>query len=77
MGTQTDYFNNLPRYKPKWEYGARVFGHWNKIPFIGMVVADRAKNHILIHSDLPIVIDKKLHYVIIVEHKDITVLKEF
>ena len=76
MSSLSDYFAKQERYKPKWEYGARVFGHWNKIPFVGMVIADREKDHILIHSDLPIVFDKKVNTIVIVKHKDIKILKE-
>ena len=77
MASLSEWFEKQERYKPKWEYGARVFGHWNKIPFIGYVVADREKDHILVHSDLPIVVDKKINYIIIVKHKDIKLLKEY
>jgi hypothetical protein len=77
MASLADYFAKQPRYNPKWEYGARVFGYWNKIPFIGMVVADREKDHILVHSDLPIVVDGRLNNVIIVKHKDIKSLVNY
>jgi hypothetical protein len=77
MASLAEWFEKQERYKPKWDNGTRVFGHWNKIPFVGMVVADREKDHILVHSDLPIVIDKKIHNVIIVKHKDIKLLKEY
>jgi len=77
MGNLSEWFEKQPQYRPKWENGTRVFGHWNKIPFIGMVVADREKDHILIHSDLPIKFDNKLNNIIIVKHKDISQLKEF
>ncbi len=74
MGTLTDYFNRIA-YKPKYEGGERVFGHYNKIPFIGTVGQDRMVNGItpelVIHLDLPIVIDSKATTVIIVQHKDI------
>jgi len=76
MTNLAEYFAKQERYKPKWEYGTRVFGHWNSIPFIGMVVADREKDHILVHSDLPIKVDGKLNNIIIVKHKDIKLLKE-
>jgi hypothetical protein len=77
MASLAEYFNNLPRYKPKWKYGSRVFGHWKKIPFVGIVIADREKDHILVHVDLPIFLTGVRHDVIIVKHKDITLLKEF
>lgn len=71
MASLAEYFAKQERYQPKWEYGTRVFGHWNKIPFIGMVVADREKDHILVHSDLPIKSNDKVHTIIVVKHKDI------
>jgi hypothetical protein len=76
MGNLADYFEKQPRYQPKWERNTRVFGHWNKIPFVGSVVADREKDHILVHLDLPIIVDSKLNNVVVVKHKDIKLLKE-
>jgi len=74
MGTQTDYFNRIG-YKPKYHLGDRVFGKWNKIPFMGTVGNDRCIDgvnpEITIHLDLPIAIDKKIYNFIIVKHKDI------
>ena len=77
MASLSEWFAKQERYKPKWEYGARVFGYWNKIPFIGMVVADREKDYILVHSDLPIKVDNKLNNIIIVKHKDIKALIDY
>ena len=76
MGNLADYFAKQDHYKPKWESGDRVFGHWNKIPFVGSVVADREKDYILVHSDLPIKFEDKINYIIVVKHKDINFLKE-
>jgi hypothetical protein len=75
MGNQTDYFNRIG-YKPKYWIGDRVFGHWNKIPFIGTVGNDTVINEIegpriSIHLDLPIKYKDKIHNFIIVKHKDI------
>jgi hypothetical protein len=74
MGTQTDYFNRIG-YKPKYFIGDRVFGHWNKIPFIGTVGNDRliglSGPEITIHLDLPIKHNKEIKNFIIVKHKDI------
>jgi hypothetical protein len=79
MGTQTDYFNRIG-YKPKYHLGDRVFGHWQKIPFVGSVGNDRCIDginpEITIHLDLPIQLTGKLYSVIIVKHKDIKPLKE-
>ena len=79
MGTQTDYFNRIG-YKPKYFIGDRVFGTWNKVPFIGTVGNDTLINEIegpriSIHLDLPIKFDKIVKTSIIVKHKDIKRLK--
>lgn len=79
MGTQTDYFERIG-YKPKWFIGDRVFGHWNKIPFVGTVGNDRLINHtdgpeITVHLDLPIKYKDKVHNMLIVKHKDIKAYK--
>ena len=81
MGNQTDYFDRIG-YKPKYHIGDRVFGHWNKIPFIGTVGNDTVISEvegprISIHLDLPIKFDKTIHNIIIVKHKDIKLLKDF
>ena len=75
MGTQTDYFDKIG-YKPKYWIGDRVFGHWNKIPFVGSVGNDTLINEIegpriSIHLDLPIKFNDKLYNIIIVKHRDI------
>jgi hypothetical protein len=81
MGNQTDYFERIG-YQPTYYIGQRVFGIWNKIPFIGNVGNDTKINdiegpHITIHLDLPIKYKDNVHHVIIVRHKDIKLLKEF
>jgi hypothetical protein len=81
MGNQTDYFEKIG-YKPKYFIGDRVFGKWNKIPFIGTVGNDTVISHIegpriSIHLDLPIRFEDQTRNVIIVQHKDIKLLKEF
>jgi len=79
MGTQTDYFNRIG-YQPKYHLGDRVFGKWNKIPFVGTVGNDRQLNErdgpeITIHLDLPIKYKDVIHNFIIVKHKDIKAYK--
>ena len=80
MGTQSDYFNEKG-YKPRYWIGDRVFGRWNKIPFVGSVgndtVIDNTGPRISIHLDLPIKFEEKIHNIIVVRHKDIVKLKEF
>ena len=72
---------NETGYKPKYWIGDRVFGHWNKIPFVGSVGNDTVINEadgpqVSIHLDLPIKFRDKIHNIIIVKHRDITKLKE-
>jgi hypothetical protein len=81
MGSLTDYFNQTA-YKPVYQIGDRVFGHWNGIPFIGSVGNDTnkigsEKPRITVLVDLPILLDGKTHSVIIVKHKDIKRLVQF
>jgi hypothetical protein len=81
MASLTDYFERIG-YRPKYFLGDRVFGHWNKIPFIGTVGNDTVINEIegpriSIHLDLPIVLTGQLHNVIIVKHKDIKTLRVY
>lgn len=81
MGNQSDYFERIG-YKPKYFIGDRVFGKWNKIPFIGTVGNDTVINEtegprISIHLDLPIKFNDTIHNIIIVKHKDIKPLKDF
>ena len=74
MASVAEYFEKN-RYKPKYEIGDRVFGYYNKVPFMGTVGNDRCIDginpEITIHLDLPIRLDKVNHSIIIVKHKDI------
>lgn len=80
MGKQTEYFERIG-YQPTYWIGDRVFGRWNKIPFVGTVgndtVIDNTGPRISIHLDLPIKYEGVLRNIIIVKHKDIAKLKEF
>ena len=75
MGNQTDYFEKIG-YRPTYFLGDRVFGKWNKIPFIGTVGNDTKINdiegpRISIHLDLPIKYKGTVYNFIFVKHKDI------
>ena len=80
MGKQTEYFERIG-YRPTYWIGDRVFGHWNKIPFVGTVgndtVIDNTGPGISIHLDLPIRYKGVIRNIIIVQHRDIAKLKEF
>jgi hypothetical protein len=75
MSSLAEYFeNNRPR--AVWFIGDRVFGRWNKIPFIGTVGCDNMVNEtegsrVSIHLDLPIKHQDKVYNIIFVKQKDI------
>lgn len=75
MPNYAEYFEKN-RYKPKYEIGARVFGRYQKVPFIGSVGNDRVVSEltgpeVTVHLDLPLQLGETTHRVIIVKHKDI------
>ena len=75
MPNYAEYFEKVA-YKPKYFIGDRVFGYWNKIPFIGSVGNDTLISleegpRISIMLDLPIMFKGKQHNILIVKHKDI------
>ena len=76
MASLTDYFERNA-YKPKYFIGDRVFGYYNKIPFVGTVGNDRTKvggdpnPEVTIHLDLPMQLTSEATSFIIVKHKDI------
>ena len=78
MGNQTDYFNRIG-YTGQYQIGDRVFGKWDKIPFVGSVGNDRNIGNgpeVTIHLDLPIRQNGKTHHILVVKHRDIRLLKE-
>jgi hypothetical protein len=72
MSSLTDYFArrdaDLPR--PKYNSGDRVFGYWNRIPFVGSVVREIAPL-IMIQVDLPVKYEGTVHNIISPKLKDI------
>lgn len=75
MASLTDYFQRIG-YRHTYDIGDRVFGYWNKIPFVGTVGNDRLVSEIdgpeiTVHLDLPIKYQDTVYNVIVVKHKDI------
>jgi hypothetical protein len=70
MSNLADYFERNA-YKQRYQIGDRVFGRWNKIPFVGSVGNDSSIERVTIHLDLPIRFAGKIHNIIIATHKDI------
>lgn len=81
MSSLAEYFA-ANRYHGKWQIGDRVFGKWNKIPFIGTVGNDSVVNElegprVTVHLDLPIKFEDSIRTLIIVKPKDLKRLTEF
>ncbi len=80
MTKYAEYFEkNRP--KPKWFIGDRVFGKWNKIPFVGTVlndnmVCEEEGPRVSIHLDLPLKYNKEYKTIIFVKQKDIKKLNQ-
>jgi hypothetical protein len=78
MSNLTDYFvrrdADLPQ--PQYNSGDRVFGHWNRIPFVGTVVREIAPL-VMVHADLPIKHEDVVHNIITPQLKDIKLLKVY
>lgn len=72
MASLTDYFErrdaDLP--KPKYPYGSRVFGHWNKIPIMGSVIREE-KKMVLVHSDLPVLHEGVVRFILKIPRTDV------
>ena len=66
---------DISQYRPKYSIGDRVFGHYQKIPFIGSVGNDRQINEsgpeVTVHLDLPMKTKDGVRSIIVVKHKDI------
>lgn len=82
MPSLADYFR-ANRYQAVYSIGDRVYGKFNKTPFIGSVgndteISTETGPHVSIHLDLPIRVAGEYKSVIIVRHKDILqILREF
>ena len=79
MASLKEYFEQN-RYQAKYSIGDRVFGKFNKIPFVGTVgndtvVSEAEGPRVSVHLDLPIKYQDKVYTVIIVKHKDIKAYK--
>lgn len=78
MSNLTSYFANKEDTRPKEKFkrGERVFGHWNKIPFVADVVRDQRPG-LLVHTDLPVMFEDSVNYVLRVDYKDVKRLVDF
>ena len=78
MANYAEYFaaRDADNPKPKFNSGDRVFGRWNKIPFIGSVIREQEKD-VLIQVDLPIIRNEDVHNILLIARMDVKLLKEF
>lgn len=77
MANYAEYFEARdPKTNHKFEYGNRVFGKWNKIPFIGMIIREEDKD-VLVHADLPVKYDKQYNSILRLNRNDVKILKEY
>lgn len=75
MAGYKEYFERTG-YRAKYQIGDRVFGRYQKIPFVGTVGNDTLINHtegprISIYLDLPMKTKDGVRRVIIVKHRDV------
>ena len=69
-----EYFEARNTYKPKYQIGDRVFGKWNKIPFVASVLRDE-EHGIMVQSDLPVKHKNSYQTILTVDRKDVKLLK--
>lgn len=81
MSNLKEYFERNA-YQAQYAIGDRVFGHFNKIPFIGTVGNDTLISEIdgpriSVHLDLPLVFEGQVLNIVIVKHRNIKPLKNY
>ena len=78
MANYAEYFaaRDAEKPKPKFNYGDRVFGHWNRIPFIGSVIREEDRV-VLVQTDLPVKHDEQLHNILKLARMDVKLLKNY
>jgi hypothetical protein len=80
MSSLAEYFEaNRP--KACYQFGDRIEGVYQGIPYVGSAYADNMRNEregpiVSVHLDLPIKIDKQWHSYIRVKYKDIKGLRK-
>jgi hypothetical protein len=80
MASLSEYFS-LNRYKPKFDFGTRIYAKWNKIPFIGTVYNDTVVSELdgpklSIQLDLPLIYKEKVYTRLSVKHSEVKDIKK-
>ena len=81
MGNYKDYFHRVA-HQPKYFLGDRVFGRWNRIPFVGSVgnesrMGEEAEPVVSVLLDLPLQYQDRVYNVITVHPRVLKPLVEF
>lgn len=78
MASYAEYFaaRDADKPKPKYNYGDRVFGRWNKVPFVASVIREENKA-VLVQTDLPLKHDDQIHNILRLSRTDVTLLKNY
>ncbi len=81
MPGYAEYFASH-RPKPLWLIGDRVFGRWNKIPFVGTVANDNMVSElegskVSVFLDLPIIHQKSVVEIVSVKQNQLKKLVKF
>ena len=70
MANYADYFRRNA-HQPRYFLGDRVFGHWNRIPFVGSVgnescIGEESEPVVSVLLDLPILYKNRIHNIVTV-----------
>lgn len=81
MDNYAKYFSKV-RPRAKWHLGDRVFGFYNKIPFVGTVLLDNMireedGSRVIVQLDLPLKYKKQYRNLVEVKQKDLKKLTQF
>lgn len=78
MPNYAEYFakRDEDKAKPLYNSGNRVFGRWNRVPFIGSVIREEDQV-VLVQTDLPLKHNDQLHNILKVAQKDVKLLKNY
>ena len=76
MASLEDYFVRRDADKPKRKYdiGDRIYGKWNKIPFVGSVLREEDLM-VLLQTDLPVKYNGAYHNILTVNRDNVKLLK--
>jgi hypothetical protein len=78
MANYAEYFaaRDADKPKPKYNSGDRVFGRWNKVPFIASVIREEDKV-VLVQTDLPLKHNEQIHNILKLGRAELALLKNY